>query len=54
MDRMLNSRDSRLIKAIWRRRSIANLLDEVAFLPTGQAWQKPDRKLPAAEDRYLG
>ncbi len=28
-------------------------LDEVIFLPTGQPWQKTDRKVSAAEDRYL-
>jgi nicotinate-nucleotide adenylyltransferase len=28
-------------------------LDEVVFVPTGQPWQKDDRKVSAAEDRYL-
>jgi len=28
-------------------------LDEVVFAPTGQPWQKQDRKVSAAEDRYL-
>jgi nicotinate-nucleotide adenylyltransferase len=28
-------------------------LDEVVFVPTGQPWQKRDRKVSAAEDRYL-
>jgi len=28
-------------------------LDEVIFVPTGQPWQKEDRKVSAAEDRYL-
>jgi nicotinate-nucleotide adenylyltransferase len=28
-------------------------LDEVAFVPTGQPWQKRDRLVTAAEDRYL-
>ena len=28
-------------------------LDEVLFVPTGQAWQKADRKISPAEDRYL-
>ena len=28
-------------------------LDEVIFVPTGQPWQKTDRKVSAAEDRYL-
>ncbi len=28
-------------------------LDEVIFVPTGQPWQKDDRKVSAAEDRYL-
>src|SRR5215469_10369900 len=28
-------------------------LDEVIFVPTGQPWQKGDRKVSAAEDRYL-
>jgi nicotinate-nucleotide adenylyltransferase len=28
-------------------------LDEVAFVPTGQPWQKADEKVSAAEDRYL-
>jgi nicotinate-nucleotide adenylyltransferase len=28
-------------------------LDEVVFVPTGQPWQKQDRKVSAAEDRYL-
>ncbi|MYS25045.1 nicotinate-nucleotide adenylyltransferase [Streptomyces sp. DvalAA-14] len=28
-------------------------LDEVVFVPTGQPWQKEDRKVSAAEDRYL-
>ncbi len=28
-------------------------LDEVVFVPTGAPWQKTDRKVTAAEDRYL-
>lgn len=28
-------------------------LDEVIFVPTGQPWQKRDRHVTAAEDRYL-
>src|SRR6266513_6501709 len=28
-------------------------LDEVIFVPTGQPWQKLDKKVSAAEDRYL-
>nr|WP_240723153.1 nicotinate-nucleotide adenylyltransferase [Haloactinopolyspora alba] len=28
-------------------------LDEVVFVPTGQPWQKGERKVTAAEDRYL-
>lgn len=28
-------------------------LDEVVFVPTGQPWQKVDRRVTAAEDRYL-
>jgi nicotinate-nucleotide adenylyltransferase len=28
-------------------------LDEVVFVPTGQPWQKSDRELAPAEDRYL-
>ena len=28
-------------------------LDEVVFIPTGQPWQKADRKVSQAEDRYL-
>ncbi len=28
-------------------------LDEVVFVPTGQPWQKRDRSVTAAEDRYL-
>jgi nicotinate-nucleotide adenylyltransferase len=28
-------------------------LDEVIFVPTGQPWQKTDRPLAPAEDRYL-
>ena len=28
-------------------------LDEVIFVPTGQPWQKSDRRSHAAEDRYL-
>src|SRR5215208_6997285 len=28
-------------------------LDEVVFVPTGQPWQKADREVSAAEDRYL-
>ena len=28
-------------------------LDEVVFVPTGQPWQKQDRSVSAAEDRYL-
>ena len=33
----------------------ANLfkLDEVVFVPTGQPWQKSEREVSAAEDRYL-
>jgi nicotinate-nucleotide adenylyltransferase len=30
----------------------ALLLDEVIFVPTGQPWQKGDRSLAPAEDRY--
>jgi nicotinate-nucleotide adenylyltransferase len=29
-------------------------LDEVVFVPTGQPYQKDDRKVSPAEDRYLG
>jgi nicotinate-nucleotide adenylyltransferase len=29
------------------------MLDEVVFVPTGQPWQKDDRKVSASEDRYL-
>src|SRR5499427_7070914 len=29
------------------------LLDEVVFVPTGQPWQKDDRKVSTSEDRYL-
>ena len=34
---------------------VANLfeLDEVVFVPTGQPWQKADRYVTPAEDRYL-
>jgi nicotinate-nucleotide adenylyltransferase len=34
---------------------VANLfaLDEVVFVPTGQPWQKADREVSPAEDRYL-
>jgi nicotinate-nucleotide adenylyltransferase len=34
---------------------VAHALDlaEVIFVPTGQPWQKEDRELAAAEDRYL-
>jgi nicotinate-nucleotide adenylyltransferase len=34
---------------------VANLfdLDEVVFVPTGQPWQKGDRVVSRAEDRYL-
>ena len=34
---------------------VANLfsLDEVVFVPTGQPWQKADRDVSPAEDRYL-
>ena len=34
---------------------VANLfhLDEVIFVPTGQPWQKSEREVSAAEDRYL-
>lgn len=28
-------------------------LDEVVFVPTGQPWQKADRQISPAEDRYL-
>ena len=28
-------------------------LDEVVFVPTGSPWQKVDRRVSAAEDRYL-
>ena len=28
-------------------------LDEVVFVPTGQPWQKADRDVSPAEDRYL-
>jgi nicotinate-nucleotide adenylyltransferase len=28
-------------------------LDEVIFVPTGQPWQKGEREVSAAEDRYL-
>jgi nicotinate-nucleotide adenylyltransferase len=28
-------------------------LDEVVFVPTGRPWQKGDREVSAAEDRYL-
>jgi nicotinate-nucleotide adenylyltransferase len=28
-------------------------LDEVVFVPTGEPWQKSDRAVTAAEDRYL-
>lgn len=28
-------------------------LDEVIFVPTGQPWQKSDRRVAPAEDRYL-
>ncbi len=28
-------------------------LDEVIFVPTGQPWQKADKRVTAAEDRYL-
>ena len=28
-------------------------LDEVVFVPTGQPWQKSDREVSSAEDRYL-
>src|SRR3954454_16702210 len=28
-------------------------LDEVVFVPTGQPWQKSDRAVTPAEDRYL-
>ena len=28
-------------------------LDEVVFVPTGQPWQKSDRDVTPAEDRYL-
>ncbi|MDN5725777.1 MAG: nicotinate-nucleotide adenylyltransferase [Propionibacteriales bacterium] len=28
-------------------------LDEVVFVPTGQPWQKADRRVSAPEDRYL-
>jgi nicotinate-nucleotide adenylyltransferase len=29
------------------------ILDEVVFVPTGQPWQKDDRKVSPSEDRYL-
>jgi nicotinate-nucleotide adenylyltransferase len=29
------------------------LLDEVVFVPTGEPWQKDERAVTAAEDRYL-
>ncbi len=29
------------------------VLDEVVFVPTGQPWQKDDRKVSPSEDRYL-
>ena len=29
------------------------MLDEVVFVPTGQPWQKDDRKVSPSEDRYL-
>ena len=34
---------------------VANLfkLDQVIFVPTGQPWQKSEREVSAAEDRYL-
>src|SRR5918994_7302455 len=28
-------------------------LDEVVFVPTGQPWQKSEREVSSAEDRYL-
>src|SRR5947209_17487501 len=28
-------------------------LDEVVFVPTGESWQKSERRVSAAEDRYL-
>ena len=28
-------------------------LDEVVFVPTGQPWQKSDRRVSPSEDRYL-
>src|SRR6185437_11656260 len=28
-------------------------LDEVVFVPTGEPWQKSERRVSAAEDRYL-
>jgi nicotinate-nucleotide adenylyltransferase len=28
-------------------------LDQVVFVPTGQPWQKSDRRVSASEDRYL-
>ena len=28
-------------------------LDEVVFVPTGHPWQKADREVSLAEDRYL-
>ena len=28
-------------------------LDEVVFVPTGEPWQKAERDVSAAEDRYL-
>src|SRR5881275_2840531 len=29
------------------------VLDEVVFVPTGQPWQKTEREVSPAEDRYL-
>ena len=28
-------------------------LDEVVFVPTGESWQKSNKKVSSAEDRYL-
>src|SRR5207342_1941304 len=29
------------------------VLDEVVFVPTGESWQKSNKKVSSAEDRYL-
>ena len=42
--------------ATWWQRSEVQAyfdLDEVVFVPTGQPWQKLDREVSPAEDRYL-